>query len=432
VSGVPVYAGPFGKQQAERLLWRAGFGAREGEAEQLSKLGLTAAVQTLTRPAPEQLLGPAPVDEHGRPIDPIDVYGHDHLWFLDRMVRTTTPLIERMTLIWHSWFATSNLGVGSQQLMLNQNQLFRSNALGSFSTLLQGVTSDPAMLVWLNGDQNVKSSPNENYGREMLELFTLGADRGAYTEMDVRENARALTGWRGGVSKGVITPFVYDPTRHDNGMKTIFNQTGDYAWQDSCNLCLAHPLHPSFFVSKLWSYFVPTPMDAATSTGLQALYSGRQILPVVEAILAHPDFYTGPSMVKPPVVFNAGLLRMRGRGIDTSIWWSIDQSAAQQLFYPPDVGGWDYTRWLDTATFRARWFIAALVQGSDVPSDSPSDPAKLVQRSIQFWGDPSVTTQTQSLLAAFAQAQLKRQNPAAVVETAMRRLVASSPDLQVA
>ena len=137
-------------------------------------------------------------------------------------------------------------------------------------------------------------------------------------------------------------------------------------------------------------------------------------------------------MVKPPVVFNAGLLRMRGRGIDTSIWWSIDQSAAQQLFYPPDVGGWDYTRWLDTATFRARWFIAALVQGTGMPSDSPSDPAKLVQRSIQFWGNPSVTTQTQSLLAAFAQAQLKRQNAPAVVETAMRRLVASSPDLQVA
>ena len=197
MSAVPAYTGPFGKQQAERLLWRAGFGAREGEAEALSQLGLTAAVQTLTRPGVEQLIGPAPVDENGRPIDPIDVYGHDHLWWLDRMVRTTTPLIERMTLIWHGWFATSNQGVGSQQLMLNQNQLFRTNALGSFSDLLQGVTSDPAMLVWLNGDQNVKSAPNENYGREMMELFTLGADRGAYTETDVREQARALTGWRG-------------------------------------------------------------------------------------------------------------------------------------------------------------------------------------------------------------------------------------------
>ncbi len=413
-------------------MWRAGFGAREGEAAQLSTLGLTAAVQSLTRPAVEQLIGPAPVDEHGRPIDPIDVYGHDHLWFLDRMVRTTAPLVEHMTLIWHSWFATSNQGVASQQLMLNQNQLFRTNALGSFSDLLMGVTEDPAMLVWLNGNQNVKSHPNENYGREMMELFTLGADRGAYTETDVRENARALTGWRGSVSKGVITPFTYDPTQHDNLPKTIFGHTGNYAWQDSCNLCLQHPLHPSYFVNKLWGYFVPTQLDSTTSAALQAVYSGRQILPAVEAILMHPEFYDGPSMVKTPVVLNAGLLRMRGRGIDTSIWWSLDQSAAQQLFYPPDVGGWDYTRWLDTATFRARWFIAALIQGSSTPTDSPSDPAKLVQRSIQFWGDPSVSTQTQTLLAAFAKAQLKRQNPPGIVETAMRRLVASSPDLQVA
>ena len=137
--------------------------------------------------------------------------GHDHLWWLDRMVRTTTPLVERMTLIWHSWFATSNQGVGQQQLMLNQNQLFRQNSLGSFSDLLVGVTEDPAMLVWLNGNQNVKGHPNENYGREMMELFTLGADRGAYTETDVREQARALTGWTGSITKGVPSAFTLSP-----------------------------------------------------------------------------------------------------------------------------------------------------------------------------------------------------------------------------
>ena len=106
----------------------------------------------------------------------------------------------------------------------------------------------------------------------------------------------------------------------------------------------------------------------------------------------HPAFYTAPRMVKPPVVYNAGLLRMRGRDIDNSVWWTLGQSAGQQLFYPPDVGGWDYTRWLDTATFRARWFIAALVQGSSTPTDSPSDPAKLVQRVVQFWGFPTVSS----------------------------------------
>jgi uncharacterized protein (DUF1800 family) len=337
-----------------------------------------------------------------------------------------------MTLIWHSWFATSNQGVASQQLMLNQNDFFRGKALGSFADLLMGVTQDPAMLIWLNGNQNVAGRPNENYGREMMELFSLGADRGAYTETDVREQARALTGWRGSVNKGVITPFVFDPKLADTGSKTIFGHTGNYAWQDSCQLCLSHPLHPSYFVSKLWSYFVPVRYDAPTLKGLQALYAGRQIGPVVEAILKHPAFYLGPRMMKPPVVFNAGLLRMRGRGIDTSTWWSLGQSAGQQLFYPPDVGGWDYTRWLDTATFRARWFIAALVQGAGQPTDSPSDPATLVQRAVQFWGKPTVTPQTQTLLTGFAKAQLKRENTAPVVETALRRLIASSPDLQTA
>jgi uncharacterized protein (DUF1800 family) len=431
--GLPVYSGPFAKEQAERLLWRAGFGPREGDAERLAALGLTAAVRSLTRPsAPEQLVGPAPVDEHGRPVDPINVYGGDHLWWLDRMIRTTTPLVERMTLIWHSWFATSNQGVGSQQLMVNQNQLFRANALGSFPTLLEGVTQDPAMLVWLNGDQNVKGSPNENYGREMMELFTLGADRGAYTQADVHDNARALTGFAGSAAQGAAS-FVFVPGRHDPTSKTIFGQTGNWAWQDSCQLCVSHPLHPSFLVEKLWSYFVPTSIDrAATLEGLKALYQGGEILPLVEGILMHPSFYDGPRMVKPPVVYTAGLLRMRGQYIDNSVWWSLDQSAGQQLFYPPDVGGWDYTRWLNTAAFRARWLIAALVQGPRMPTDSPSDPGTLVERTIRYWGFPTVLPETERLLGAFAHAQLRRQNAAPLVETAMRQILATAPEFQTA
>src|SRR5579864_5489000 len=231
MSVLPAYHGPFGKQQAERLLWRAGFGARTGEAEALTKLGMKHAVHALTRPAPYQLSGPAPVDEKGHPIAPADAFGHDHLFWLDRMVRTNAPMIERMALVWHNWFATSNLGVASQQLMLAQNEMFRENALGSFKDLLLNVTQDPAMLVWLNGNQNIKQHPNENYGREMMELFTLGANRGAYTETDVRENARALTGWTGTVVNRQASPFVFDPTRHDTGTKTIFGHTDNYDWQ---------------------------------------------------------------------------------------------------------------------------------------------------------------------------------------------------------
>ena len=112
------------------------------------------------------------------------------------MVRSNRQLVERMALVFHDWFATSNDNVDHQQRMIDQSNLFRAGCFGSFPTLLENVTKDPAMLQWLNGIENTKRHPNENYGREMQELFTLGADRGAYTETDVREAARALTGWR--------------------------------------------------------------------------------------------------------------------------------------------------------------------------------------------------------------------------------------------
>jgi uncharacterized protein (DUF1800 family) len=246
----------------------------------------------------------------------------------------------------------------------------------------------------------------------------------------VREQARALTGFAG--ARGNPASFVFTPSRADTGAKTIFGKTGNFGWEDSVRLCLEHPQHPSFFVNKLWSYFIPTKPDAATSKALQEVYASRQIRPVVEAILKHPSFYEGPRMLKPPVVYNAGLLRMRGRWIDTSTWWTLSQQAGQQLFYPPDVGGWNDENWLDTFTFRARWFIAAVVQGTKEPKDSPSDPVKLVERAYRYWGHPTVSPGTHAVLLAFAKAQLKRKNSPAVVETALRRLIVTSPDLQTA
>jgi uncharacterized protein (DUF1800 family) len=427
MSGVPFYRGPFGQAQAERLLWRAGFGARPGEAKALARRGLDAAVHSLSRPGPMQLVGPEPKDDRGLPLAPADAFGHDHLWWLDRMVRTTTPLVERMVLIWHDWFATSNSGVASQKLMLQQNELFRSNALGSFDALVKGVTTDPAMLIWLSGNQNLKGKPNENYARELMELFTLGAGRGAYTEADVREQARALTGWRGNQT----TTLRYDPAQHDTAPKTVFAKTGNFDWQDACRLCLEHPLHASYFVSRLWSYFIPTTPDRATLDGLVQVYAGRQIRPVVEAILKHPAFHTGPRMVKPAVVYNAGLLRTISRGIDTAQWWQLDQSAGQRLFYPPDVAGWRNRRPLDTGTYRARWLIAALVQGAAAPADSPHDPAQLLERARAFWGSPTLSQATTQNLTAWARQTLAHSR-ASVVETALRRLVATSPDLHTA
>ena len=191
---LPVYSGRFGPAQAERLLWRAGFGPRRGESRALSTKGLEGAVRSLTHPSAERWIGPRPHDDKGRSLAPADAWGHDHLWWLDRMVRTSRPLVERMTLVWHDWFATSDAGVGSQKLMLAQNRLLRRSALGRFDHLLVAITANPAMLLWLSGTDNRKGAPNENYGRELMELFTLGEGNG-YTESDVREQARALTGW---------------------------------------------------------------------------------------------------------------------------------------------------------------------------------------------------------------------------------------------
>ena len=142
------------------------------------------------------------------------------------MVRTSRPLVERMTLVWHDWFATSNAGVGSQKLMLAQNRLLRRHALGSFDRLLVSITANPAMLIWLSGTDNRKDAPNENYGRELMELFTLGEGNG-YTERDVREQARALTGWTSTWKRGKgQTDFRFDPKRHDTGHEDGLRQAG--------------------------------------------------------------------------------------------------------------------------------------------------------------------------------------------------------------
>jgi uncharacterized protein (DUF1800 family) len=439
---VPVYRGRFGPAQAERLLWRAGFGPRPGEAERLARKGLHDAVRSLTHPKRERLVGPAPIDDDKHAIAPLDAWGHDHLWWLDRMVRTSRPLVERMTLVWHDWFATSNDGVGSQKLMLRQNALLRRHALGSFQQLLLSVTRDPAMLLWLSGTENEKGSPNENYGREMMELFTLGAGRG-YTERDVREQARALTGFRNDWDddEGAVN-FRYDARRHDSGLKRIFGRRGRFGWHDACRLSVHNPSHRSFFVGKLWSYFIPAPPSGATKRALERLYVHHEfaVRPVVEAILSHPRLYNGPRMVKPPVVYLAGMLRATRRGIDTEAWTWLANQAGQQLFYPPNVSGWDDDRWLDTASFLARWDLAGRVLRPVVLKTSekaPLDADKLVERALAFWGKPTLTGATRGALRSFAhravadadQKWKKSQYPP-LIENALRHLIAISPDLQ--
>jgi hypothetical protein len=447
--GFGVYSGPFGRVQAKRLLDRAGFGPKPGQALELSQLGLQAAVYSLTRPSGSATLsGPEPVDGDGLPIAPTDAWGHDHLWWLDRMIRSDQQLVERMALVLHDWFATSNDKVGKAQLMIDQSELFRSGCFGSFRTLLENVTKDPAMLLWLDGVDNTKNRPNENYSREVQELFTLGADRGAYTEQDVRELARCFTGFRY-TWDDTLGPvdFRYDPARHDNASKTVYGRTGNWTWQDGCRLCVENPLHASFFVKKLWSYFIPQPPSSGTVDALAYIYgaNGYAIRPVLEAILMHPDFYEGPAMVKPPVVFLASLMRATGTFIHDEQWTWLSQMAGQMLFYPPNVSGWDDNRWLDTNTLRGRWLcVTGVLDDHHVEVwDGSYDPAEQadagVEKALGVFDYPPLRKEQQNELVRFANnafpgslADWQKIAYRALRQNALRQLIAVGPDLQLA
>jgi uncharacterized protein (DUF1800 family) len=447
--GVPVYGGAFGVAQAQRLLWRAGFGPKPGEAEALAQQGLQAAVRSLTRPVGEATLVGAPVTlENGTPYAPYDAWGHDQLWWLDRMVRSNQPLVERMTLILHDWFATSNSDVNNVALMIAQNELLRSHALGSFADLLSAVTCNPAMLIFLSGIENRRNAINENYGREVMELFTLGADRGAYTETDVRELARALSGWTAdwNSNDGWVN-FRFVASRHDINSKTLwagkdYEESGNFDWQDARRLVLDNPFHRSFFVLKLWSYFVPSPPSAATQAALEKLYvdSDRSIGQVVEAILMHPDVYLGAPLVKPPAVYSAGLLRATGQTITSTAWTWLGASAGQMLFYPPNVSGWNDRAWLDTSRLYGRWYIAnqAIAQGERDSADyagSTETGTQALATAIAYLGNPVLTAESRAVLQAFA--DLPKSGDAdqagfrALRQNALRQLVATSPDSQV-
>ena len=310
------------------------------------------------------LHGPAPTDDEGNALEPADVWGQDHCWWLDRMVRTDQQLIERMTFIWHDWFANSNEKVNDQQRMLDQNELFREHALGNFQDLFMAVTTNPAMLVFLDGIDNSKWEPNENYGREMMELFSLGADRGAYTEKDVREMARALTGWTAEWTESTgLQNFRFQTSHHDAGNKTVFGQNGQVELGRRGAAVRRTPASRLVLRREAVELLRPDATRRSDARLAQGLYlgAGYGIRAVVEAILAAPRLPQRTGALTPPVVYNAGLLRAIGRPIDTTAWAWLCAGAGQQLFYPPNVAGWDFTRWLDTSTAKARWEMASYV-----------------------------------------------------------------------
>ncbi|MBI3965688.1 MAG: DUF1800 domain-containing protein [Chloroflexi bacterium] len=352
------------RYQIAHLLRRAGFGATVAELDQYNKLGFEGAVDRLL----DFGSVPDPAEE-GATRQGFDLAKSDGIrqWWLYRMFRTTRPLQEKLTLFWHGHFAVSNAKVNNPVWMRAQNELFRRNAAGSFRDLVQAVAKNPAMLRWLDSATNRKRAPNENFARELMELFCLGI--GNYTEADVKEAARAFTGWE---IRG--DSFYFNPNEHDDGDKTVLGRTGNLGGEAVIDHVVARPAAARFLAGKLFRFFVYDDPEPAVIDRLARVYtaSGYSIKAVMREILLAPEFRSDRAYrakIKSPIELTIGALKDTGvyaipRNLNLASW---TRSMGQDLFYPPTVKGWDGGRtWLTAATLVTRCnFLSRLLSGSE-------------------------------------------------------------------
>ena len=291
-------------------------------------------------------------------------------WWLQRMARGPRPFQEKMVLFWHGHFATSVEKVRNPYYMWRQNELFRRLATGNWQQLLTDAGQDPAMLVWLDQAQSRKDHPNENFAREVMELFALG--EGHYTEHDITEAARALTGWSLEPSE---QKYIYRPFIHDNGAKTIFGQTDNFNGESFIALIVAQPQAAKFITAKLWNYFAGSEPSVELSEALAAHFraNGNNFKPLLNALFRSEEFYAPEvvrNQVKSPVQWLVGSVRVLECELPPPlVSWGMLRQLGQDLFAPPNVKGWDGgVTWITTNTLLSRYNDAqSLVEGTLPP-----------------------------------------------------------------
>lgn len=278
-------------------------------------------------------------------------------WWLERMVRGPRPFQEKMTLFWHGHFATSVVKVRKAYYMWRQNELFRRLATANWLELLLETAKDPAMLIWLDQAQNRKPHANENFAREVMELFTLG--EGHYTEKDVTEGARALTGWS---LDRIHERFVIRPRWHDEGIKTFLGRTGNLDGEAVLEQIVAQPQAAIFITEKLWNYFAGQPPAPALNAALADVFrrSGNNFKPLVRAMFSSEEFYSPGiirNQVKSPVQWLVGSIRLLETELPPPlVSINLLRSLGQELFAPPNVKGWDGgLAWITTNTLLNRY-----------------------------------------------------------------------------
>jgi uncharacterized protein (DUF1800 family) len=284
-------------------------------------------------------------------------------WWVRRMVAVRQPIHEKLTLLWHNHFATSAQKVRSASDMAAQNRKLRSLSLGDFRTLAYSMLTDAAMMHWLDAQTSTAKAPNENLAREFMELFTLGHGNG-YTEDDVRQGARALTGW---VIRPATGQTMMVLKRHDQAAKTIFGVTRNFDAGGFCDAVLAQPKSPQHVVGRLWQQLASdTPPSSQALDRLVTAYGpGRNLRALTHAILTDDEFVASrAAKVNTPVEWLVGVVRTLGVSVDAPARLKMVNSTlhamGQRPFYPPDVGGWPHGRvWMSTASADVRMRAAS-------------------------------------------------------------------------
>ncbi|MDR3612567.1 MAG: DUF1800 domain-containing protein [Candidatus Obscuribacterales bacterium] len=337
------------------LLRRAGFSASYQELTRYRSLGYKATLHELLFP---DLVHNGTLDamlarEHYDFSNPSSL----KKWWIARMTYSNKPLEEKMTLFWHGHFANSDQKIRDPLAMYRQNQLFRANALGNFESLLLGVSKDPAMIIYLDNQENVKGRPNENYAREVMELFTMGI--GNYTEKDIKEGARAFTGWH--TKNGA---FFFDEKQHDHGVKEFLGRSGDFNGEDIIHTLVKEPATAKYLAKKLITFFAydnPEP-EFIERVAYAYTKSGNQIRPMLEIIFADSSFFSSRAYhakIKSPVELVVGTVKtLRLNKIDMDLPGTM-ASMGQNLFEPPSVKGWDGgDAWISSQTMMQRFNFA--------------------------------------------------------------------------
>ncbi len=462
------------REKVAHLLRRFGLGASEAELEYYGKGTLKEAIDKLIDyeqtdegfDVPIQQFKPA-----NQPLVPIQAISAH--WYL-RLLSTRRPLQEKLTLFWHDHFATSASKVNVPPLMYQQNETLRRHATGSFAELLLEMSQDPAMIFWLDNQFNVKGKPNENFAREVMELFTLGV--GNYSEQDVQEAARDFTGWtyrQMGPLRRTQTKaaeFSLRSAQHDDGPKTLFGKSGAYGGEDVVKMLCDNPQTARYLTTKVWEWFVYPKPDPKLVEGFATKFmaSGLNIKSLLRAIMESPEFYSDRAyraVYKTPVDFVYPCARQLGIGEATIQQFHTSENvfvaargvmaALQQatkgmgmdLLFPPDVAGWEGGQgWISSATMVERIQWGERLFGQGAPGGrraqlrvaayglfTDTSPEGIVEKLISIFDAPIPVERRETLVKTADKACGGRLTPQNANQTAaaVARLIFGTPEFQM-